>query len=239
MRYDDDLTMLGLKYGTDKAEGHWYTPHYHKRFVELRDQPITLLEIGVGGYDAPHLGGPSLQMWRDYFPKGQIVGVDIERKDLDLGDRIAIEQGDITDRRVVARLAETYGPFDIVIDDGSHRCDDVIAAWAYLWEHVTPEGWYVIEDLQTAYWEEYGGSSKRSGDTTIGWLYGLINHIHYTELDIASYVVTKYDETLVGLEIARNIAFIRKGDNTAPSTTMPPHPHNVFHHESVSKVTTE
>jgi hypothetical protein len=224
----DLLTTLGEKYGTDKVHDHHYTPHYNYRFDVLRDEPITLLEIGVGGYAFPDLGGESLAMWRDYFPKGTIVGVDIHPKTLDLGPRVHIEHGDITDRRVIAHLAETYGPFDIVIDDGSHRCDDIMAAWAYLWEHVKDGGWYCVEDLQTAYWPEYGGSSTRTGETTIGWLYGLINHIHYADLNLANYLVTKYDETLVGLEISRNLAFIRKGDNTKPSNIMPPHPHGVI-----------
>jgi hypothetical protein len=144
---------------------------------------------------------------------------------MNLGERVHIEQGDITDRRVVRHLGETYGPFDIIIDDGSHRCDDVMMAWAYLWEFLKDGGWYVVEDLQTSYWSEYGGSSERTGETTIGWIFGLINHLHYADLNIANYHVTDYDRTLVGIELARNLAFIRKGDNTKPSEMMPEHPH--------------
>ena len=143
----DPLTTSALEHGTDKARDHWYTPHYHKRFESFRDEPITLLEIGVGGYADPNAGGESLAMWRDYFPRATIVGLDIHPKTLDLGERVHIEQGDITDRRVIAHLAETYGPFDVVIDDGSHMCGDVMAAWAYLWEHVSEGGWYVVEGL--------------------------------------------------------------------------------------------
>jgi hypothetical protein len=235
----DLLTELGEKYQTDKVHDHWYTPHYHRRFEAFRQMPITLLEIGVGGYADPELGGNSLRMWAEYFPNAQIVGVDIHEKTLDLGPRVWIEQGDITDRRVIQRLADSYGPFDVIIDDGSHRCDDVVTAWAYLWEHLAPNGWYVIEDLQTAYWPEYGGSSERSGETTIGWIYGLINHLHYAELNIANYHVTHYDETLVGIELARNIAFLRKGDNTKPSEVMPAHPHGLVGKERTDGVTFE
>lgn len=225
---NDPLSELAVRYGTDKGADHWYTPQYHHRFESFRDEPITLLEIGVGGYDDPNLGGGSLQMWRDYFPSATIVGLDIYPKTLDFGPRVHIEYGDITDRRVIAHLAETYGPFDVIVDDGSHLCDDVIAAWAYLWEHVSDGGWYCVEDLQTSYWPEYGGSSERSGETTIGWIFGLINHLHYADLNIANYLVTHYDETLVGIELARNIAFIRKGNNVKPSEIMPPHPHGII-----------
>jgi hypothetical protein len=222
----DPLSELGLLYGTDKVRDHWYTPEYEARFSHARNLPIALLEIGVGGYADAGVGGASLQMWRDYFTQGTIVGLDIEDKSqLDLGERVHIEQGDQSDARVLHRLGKTYGPFDIIIDDGSHRVDDIVQSWVVLWEYVKAGGWYVVEDLQTAYWPAYGGSSVRTGDTTIGWLYGLINHIHYTELDIPNYRVTHFDETLTGLDIRRNLAFLLKGDNTKPSEWMPQHPH--------------
>lgn len=234
----DTLTALGEQHGTDKANSHLYTPEYHRRFADLQNEPVRLLEIGVGGYDDPNEGGKSLRMWRDYFPNGTIVGLDIQPKALDLGERVHVEQGSATDNRVLHRLGKTYGPFDIIVDDGSHRCDDIVKAWSLLWDrYLTPDGWYVIEDLQTSYWPEYGGSSVRTGDTTIGWVMGLINHMHYTDLNIPNYLVSRYDETIVGVELARNIAFLRKGDNTKPSEVMPPHPHALVGQESAIEVT--
>jgi hypothetical protein len=207
----DLLTDLALSYGTDKAASHWYTPEYHRRFSELRDKPVSLLEIGVGGYDDPALGGASLRMWRDYFPLGTIVGLDIHPKNPIEG--CILEQGSQTDNRVLHHLGKTYGPFDIIVDDGSHMCEDVMRSWVVLWDYVKPGGWYCIEDLGTAYLEQYGGSSTRTGETTIGFLQGLIDRIHHREFQIPAYTPNRFDLTVVGLEIARNIAFIRKGDN--------------------------
>ncbi len=223
MIHADALSTLATEHGTDKAADHWYTPQYHRRFQWLREAPITLLEIGVGGYDDPKLGGNSLRMWRDYFPMGTIVGLDIHPKDPIYG--IELEQGDQSDPRVLKHLGETYGPFDIIIDDGSHKADDVMQSWVVLWDYLATPGWYVIEDLQTAYWANFGGSSVRTGETVIGFLQGLIDRIHYAEFDIPNYSPNRFDLSVVGLEIARNIAFIRKGDNTDPSIYMPPHPH--------------
>lgn len=222
---NDLLSQLGAKYGTDKVHDHHYTPHYHRRFRELRDEPITLLEIGVGGYDDPNAGGESLRMWADYFPNGNIIGLDITHKTLAMPDGVIIEQGDQSDPRVLHHLGGAYGPFDIVIDDGSHRPADIVQSWVVLWGYLRDGGWYCIEDLQTAYWEPYGGSSIRTGESTIGMLQGLIDRIHYAEFDIPNYTPNRFDESVVGLEIARNIAFILKGDNTHPSNWMPPHPH--------------
>jgi hypothetical protein len=224
MIHDDPLSRLAIQYGTDKAADHWYTPHYHRRFSSLREVPIHLLEIGIGGYADPEAGGESLRMWRDYFGQdATIVGLDINEKKPIEG--CFVEQGDQTDNRVLHRLGETYGPFDIIIDDGSHRVDDVMRSWVVLWDYLATPGWYVIEDLQTAYWPTHGGSSLRTGETTIGFLQGLIDRIHFAELDVPGYNPNRFDLTVVGLEIARNIAFIRKGDNSKPSEWMPPHPH--------------
>ena len=222
---DDLLTELGTKYETDKVHDHHYTPHYHRRFESFRHEPITLLEIGVGGYDDPALGGNSLRMWKDYFPNGTIVGLDIADHRDQTEDRIHIEQGDQSDPRVLHHLGKTYGPFDIIVDDGSHKVDDIMQSWVVLWSYLKDGGWYVIEDLQTAYWPAYGGSSARTGDSTIGFLQGLIDRIHYAEADLVGYNPSRFDESVIGLEIARNIAFILKGDNTGASNVMPPHPH--------------
>jgi hypothetical protein len=220
---NDPLSVIGERCGTDKVRDHHYTPHYHRRFKSLRDEPITLLEIGIGGYDDPLAGGESLRMWREYFTKATIVGLDIAMKAPIEGCHV--EQGDQSDPRVLHHLGETYGPFDIIIDDGSHRMDDIQQSWVILWGYLNDGGWYCVEDLQTAYWPNYGGSSVRTGETTIGFLQGLIDRIHYAEFDIPNYSPNRFDETVVGLEIVRNLAFILKGDNRDPSLWMPPHPH--------------
>jgi 8-demethyl-8-alpha-L-rhamnosyltetracenomycin-C 2'-O-methyltransferase len=80
----DPLTALAIKYGTDKWGPHFYTPIYHELFSAWRDRPIRLLEIGVGGYGFRKVGGSSLSMWAEYFPRGHITGLDIAPKQLDL-----------------------------------------------------------------------------------------------------------------------------------------------------------
>src|SRR3712207_9439246 len=35
-----------------------------------------LFEIGIGGYDDPNWGGASLRVWRDFFQRGDIHGLD-------------------------------------------------------------------------------------------------------------------------------------------------------------------
>jgi hypothetical protein len=51
-------------FGTDKWGDHWYTQHYQRYFRPLRDKRLTLLEIGVGGYEDSGEGGACLRMWK-------------------------------------------------------------------------------------------------------------------------------------------------------------------------------
>ena len=77
MPYEDDLTRLATKHGTDKWGSHWYARHYHRHLQHLRSQTFAMLEIGIGGYTHMDHGGASLRMWKEYFPHATIVGLDI------------------------------------------------------------------------------------------------------------------------------------------------------------------
>lgn len=67
----ESLDSIGLRYGTDKASpSNDFLSFYERYFEPLRGRPIKLLEIGV-------MDGASLRTWRDYFPNGTIIGVDI------------------------------------------------------------------------------------------------------------------------------------------------------------------
>lgn len=57
----------------------------------------------------------------------------------------------------LAAFAQKYGPFDIVIDDGSHRWDHQRISVGHLIRHVKPGGFYVIEDIHTSFVDRYRG----------------------------------------------------------------------------------
>jgi hypothetical protein len=57
-------------YDTDKIQ-HNYLELYDPILSPLRDREVKLLEIGI------HRGG-SLKLWRDYFSRGLIVGIDLK-----------------------------------------------------------------------------------------------------------------------------------------------------------------
>lgn len=151
-----ELDLLAALYGTDKFGEHEYTPVYAELMRAARRRPVRLLEVGVGGY-AGALGGESLRMWASYFRRGRIFGIDLYDKTALSAGRVQVFQCSQVDAPRLAGLAQAHGPFDFVIDDGSHMNAHQIEAFGILWPHVKDGGAYVVEDVQTSYWPSYGG----------------------------------------------------------------------------------
>lgn len=164
----DPLTRLAILHGTDKFGFHDYTPHYYGLFRHLRDQPFRMLEIGIGGYGYEDRGGESLATWRDFFPAAQIAGIDIQRKVLDLGPRVSIHQGSQVDAPFLADVVANRGPFDVILDDGSHMNTHVVDSFGLLFPTLNPGGIYVIEDTQTAFFKRYGGFMDLRHPNSVG-----------------------------------------------------------------------
>ncbi len=217
----DDLTRLAIAHGTDKATDHRYTQHYHRHFSHLRNENVKLLEIGIGGYDNPDHGGSSLRMWRDYFPNGQIFGLDYYPKPGVGGDRIRTYSGSQASPQTIASILNDVegGLFDIIIDDGSHRSEHVVATFHMLFQHVAPNGWYVVEDVQTSYWPTFGGfiHSHTRAPTTIEFFKTMIDGLNWEEMHIPGYSPNYTDINIIGMHFYHNLIFIQKGENNEGS----------------------
>jgi len=140
----------------DKASnGHGYTKYYARHFDALRDQPLKVLEIGVWE-------GASLQMWAKYFPKATIVGADINiERCKRTPEHCRLWQADQSSTPSLVNMAEHLGPWDIIIDDGSHNPEHQILSFEALWPYVRVGGIYAIEDLHPNY-TSYKDSPRRA-----------------------------------------------------------------------------
>ncbi|WP_394619047.1 class I SAM-dependent methyltransferase [Lentzea sp. JNUCC 0626] len=213
-----ELNALAAKHVADKwGLWHWFTPHYDRHFARLRAEPVRVLEIGIGGYRDPDVGGGSLRMWRDYFPRGHVFGVDYFAKNGLDEERITTVQGSQDDPDFLRALASEHGPFDIVIDDGSHINGHILTTFRELFPHVRNGGVYVIEDLWTAYAPGYGGQETSSAGegTSIGLLKSVVDALHHEEWTAPGGDPDRapYAASTVGLHVYRNIAFLDKGVN--------------------------
>jgi 23S rRNA U2552 (ribose-2'-O)-methylase RlmE/FtsJ len=162
---ETELCKLGYKYAVDKSPyfgNHTYTPHYHDLFKNIRNQIEICVEIGIGNTklmtpitNEKYIPGASLRMWRDYFINAQIIGVDIldsvqfseERISTYIVDQSSIESLE----NLICKIGSQV---DMIIDDGSHIKDDMIKSYAILWKIIKPNGFYIIEDINSLYFDE-------------------------------------------------------------------------------------
>lgn len=146
------LIQIGCEYNTDKAENAQYLRNYETVFGEFTDREVSLLELGI------HHGG-SLELWKDYFPKGLIVGLDINPVRLsDVSGRIRTYQGAQQNTDLLDRIGRECAPngFDLIIDDCSHiAVFSRISFWHLFDHHLKSGGIYVIEDWGTGYWDTW------------------------------------------------------------------------------------
>ena len=160
-----NLDALATLWGTDKAPAyHGYTTYYARHLQSRRRSIRSVLEIGIGGYEDPRFGGHSLFMWRSYFPKATIYGVDIFQKQLATGGRIVTLRADQSDVDSIERVLKICPQFDFIVDDGSHVTSHIVSSFEVLFPALAPGGLYAIEDLATAYDEAYGGSPLGTSD---------------------------------------------------------------------------
>lgn len=208
-----DLTELGRHFGTDKVGRHHYTPHYERHLGHLRHQAFSLFEIGIGG-GTKRKGGASLRMWKWFFPKAQIVGLDIVDKTYVRRGRIHPYVGSQTDRALLEQINAEHGPFQVIIDDGSHRNEHVRETFDILFPLLADDGIYVIEDTQTSYWPGYGGSlDLEEPSTMMAMVKRLVDGLNYEEFLDEEYVPTYTDLHVVGVFCYHNLVFIQKGHN--------------------------
>ncbi len=209
------LDYLASVHGTDKRR-HGYTKHYCHHFHALRYQKLKLFEIGVGGADSGP-GGASLRMWKDYFPKAEIFGLDCYDKSHLNQHRIKVFQGDQNDPALLNDLASRWGPFDIVIDDGSHVSEHIITTFKALFPHVTENGVYVIEDLFYSYADRHGGSVVEFDNprTSLGMLKTVIDDMHFKYIGMGR-KPHSYGDHIIELAFYPKICFIQKGNNAMP-----------------------
>ena len=135
-----------------------YFPIYERHLHPFVNRPVTMIEIGCGG-------GGSSQMWKQYLgPYARIVGLDVNPACRAYEDeQVKVRIGSQSDTAFLQDVLDEFGVPDVVLDDGSHQMADVNATFNWLYSRVHHGGVYLVEDLHTAYWSEYGGGLRQPG----------------------------------------------------------------------------
>jgi hypothetical protein len=165
---------------------------------------MVFLEIGCGR-------GGSAQMWKRYFgPHAQIVGIDVnpECKSFE-EDQIKIRIGSQSDIDFLQKLLDEFGTPDIVLDDGSHIMSDVVETFRFLYPRTSSTGVYLVEDLHTAYWDEYGGGLGREG-TFIEVCKALVDELN-ADLSRGALPATDFTRSTLSMHFYDSIVAFERG----------------------------
>jgi hypothetical protein len=206
-----------LKTTDDRLLSKWtqYFDTYTRELTRFRQRPVSFLEIGV-------FRGGSIPMWKAFFPEGsRLTFIDIDpdcARHAEPGTTVEI--GNQADPAFLAELAEKHGPFDVILDDGSHVCAHQIASFENLWPHITEGGVYMVEDCHTSYWPGFGGGYRNEA-SWIEYAKRLTDRMHswYTDQD----ALFPFDEIARELHSVRfydSITVAEKRQKTEPPTTV-------------------
>lgn len=192
-----------------------YFEIYHRELGQFRREPISFMEIGV-------FRGGSIPMWKEFFSSGStLVFIDIDPRCAALAEPgTFVEIGNQADPEFLGALVEKYGPFDVILDDGSHLCQHQIASFEYLWPHLKSNSLYIVEDCHTSYWPGFGGGyrneasfiefAKRKVDAMHSW---------YTDQD-ALFPFDPIAREMSGVRFYDSVVVFEKRQKSEPPTTV-------------------
>lgn len=185
-----------------------YFDLYEEIFKKING-PVRLLEIGIRH-------GGSIELWRRVLPLGsEIVGIDIMPKTKQfISESVQIVIGDQSDSAFLSEFSRNNGLFDIIIDDGSHISSHQIKSFEVLFaKNLRDGGYYIIEDVHTSYWRDYGGGFRRK-NSCIEFMKRLIEDInawHGTGLE-----PSVYTRSVRRISFESSLVILEKATITAP-----------------------
>ncbi|WP_112308900.1 class I SAM-dependent methyltransferase [Pseudogemmobacter bohemicus] len=188
---------------------HHYLALYERYFAKWRGGPVRFLEIGVSK-------GGSLDIWRRFLgPEAVIFGIDIDPACAQFNGKSGqVRIGSQDNPAFLKKVVDEMGGLDLVLDDGSHVMKHIKTSLAALFPRLSPGGTYVIEDLHTAYWEEYGGGLENT-DNFFAMIRPLIDDMHRWYHEGA---LNRRDlrDQITGIHIHDSLVVLDKGKVTKP-----------------------
>ena len=164
--------------GTGRRSNKWhhYLEVYDRFFGKFVGAPVTYLEVGIDK-------GGSLMIMRDFLgPQARIIGADLNPECASLRDEgFEIHIGSQSDAQFISQIAESCGPFDMIVDDGGHVADQQLVTFLTLFPKLKYGGVYVVEDLHTCFWHGYQDS--RFGINFYDFAKGLVEKMTLWHVD--------------------------------------------------------
>ncbi len=212
---------------------------YEHHLSKYRGTGPSILEIGCG-YPPKEDGtkgmGGSLRLWKEWFGHGtKVCGVDIIPECIQYAEEdkeIFVEIGSQEDPGFIQSIVSKYGPFDVIIDDGSHIDEHMKKSFELLFPYLKNEGTYIVEDIND---HVKSGNSFMSKNRFISYAFDLSLKLQkYSEmtalqnqsglLDYTPTLLTDTDILIDSVSFYRDLIIItKKFREKSMQMPMPPH----------------
>ena len=169
-----------LDYDEPLLADRWleYAEHYQAHFPATPlSKPMKMLEIGVQS-------GGSSRLWKQYYGADlTYVGMDIDPETVRAAkpsEDLFVLVGDQSNATRLGEICKAHGPFDMVIDDGGHTTELILASLEFLFPNddcLTADGVYAIEDLHTIMSKDAVPDPRAVYDIAGRGHYGM--HVHW------------------------------------------------------------
>lgn len=138
------LQVIGAAENTDKAGSHHnYLNKYEFFLNKFKEEEFTFVELGV-------FRGGSIKMWRKFFSKAKVIGVDIDENCLQYAtDDIEILIKDLSLDESIKEISQLKP--SVIVDDASHLWSHQINALLKLYPTLPSGGVYILEDISTSF----------------------------------------------------------------------------------------
>lgn len=184
-RYGDPALSfmdLALEANVDKVPNlkfTWWPTHSYQTLYEryldpLRNNPLRMLEIGLG-CNMPQGPGASIGLWKRYLPCAHLSMLEYAEKCAkDFSNKV--DRMFIGDQADEAKLREVNagGPYDVVVDDGGHGMHQQINSLRFLFPVMPPGSMYFLEDMSSSFEQLYAVD----GYSTHFYLSSVLAHMH-------------------------------------------------------------
>lgn len=241
-----DLVSLYVSMETDavplrvRQKSLHFLEAYELHLSTYRGRSPSILEIGCGyppSENTQGMGG-SLRLWREWFGVGtRVCGLDIIegcKQYEDPPNLISVEIGSQDDPLFLDSVVQKHGPFDIIIDDGSHLDDHMKKSFQLLYPYLKNGGTYIVEDIND---HIKSGNSFKSADRFISFALNMASRLQkYSEMVAAQHsaglldyqpdLLSANDCLTDSISFYRDLIIIKKLFREKSSQMpMPPHYH--------------
>ncbi len=179
-----------------------YFAIYERYLAHLVNRACVLFVIIDGAHALAQA-----RMWARFLgPASRIVGLtDWEGDD----HQVSFRKGELRDGHFRRRLLAEFGSPDVVIDDGSHLPAATIGAFECLGPHLATAGLYVIEDVYTAYWENYEGGLGRN-ETVVSYVKAMVDELH-ASFTGGAIPPNAFDSRICGIHVFEGLVIFEYG----------------------------